>query len=123
MGLLVDGAWKEDVPRAKDGHFVRPATAFHNYITPDGSPGPTGKGGFPAEAGRYHLYVSLACPWASRALILRKLKKLEDVISVSVTKTHLGKAGGVWRRAGRDARQRQWQVDACGHLSPGRSAL
>jgi putative glutathione S-transferase len=94
MGLLVDGAWKEDVPRAKDGHFVRPATAFHNYITPDGSPGPTGKGGFPAEAGRYHLYVSLACPWASRALILRKLKKLEDVISVSVTKTHLGKAGG-----------------------------
>jgi putative glutathione S-transferase len=52
MGLLVDGAWKEDVPRAKDGHFVRPATAFHNYITPDGSPGPTGKGGFPAEAGR-----------------------------------------------------------------------
>lgn len=93
MGLLVDGAWKEDVPRAKDGHFVRPATAFHNYITPDGSPGLTGKGGFPAEAGRYHLYVSLACPWASRALILRKLKKLEDVISVSVTKTHLGQAG------------------------------
>jgi len=93
MGLLVDGAWKEDVPRARDGHFVRPATAFHNYITPDGSPGPTGKGGFPAEAGRYHLYVSLACPWASRALILRKLKKLEDVISVSVTKKHLGKAG------------------------------
>jgi glutathionyl-hydroquinone reductase len=46
MGLLVDGAWKEDVPRAKDGHFVRPATTFHNYITPDGSPGPTGKGGF-----------------------------------------------------------------------------
>ena len=50
--------------RAKDGHFVRPATAFRNYVTPDGSPGPTGKGGFPAEAGRYHLYVSLACPWA-----------------------------------------------------------
>ena len=75
MGLLVDGAWKEDVPRARDGHFVRPATAFHNYITPDGSPGPTGKGGFPAEAGRYHLYVSLACPWASRALIVRKLTR------------------------------------------------
>src|SRR5690242_8415866 len=70
MGLLVDGAWREDVPRAKNGHFVRAATAYHNYITPDGSPGPTGKGGFPAEAGRYHLYVSLACPWASRALIL-----------------------------------------------------
>ena len=92
MGLLVDGAWKEDVPRARDGQFVRTATAYHNYVTPDGSPGPTGKGGFPAEAGRYHLYASLA-PWASRALIFRKLKKLEDVISVSVTKTHLGKAG------------------------------
>ena len=49
MGLLVDGAWKEDVPRAKDGHFVRPATAFHNYITPDGSPGASGKGGFPPK--------------------------------------------------------------------------
>jgi glutathionyl-hydroquinone reductase len=93
MGLLVDGAWKEDVPRREDGHFVRAATAYQSYITPDGSPGATGKGGFAAEAGRYHLYVSLACPWASRTLILRKLKKLEDVISVSVTKTHLGKAG------------------------------
>ena len=93
MGLLVDGAWKEDVPRREDGHFVRAATAYHSYITPDGSPGATGKGGFAAEAGRYHLYVSLACPWASRTLILRKLKKLEDVVSVSMTKTHLGKAG------------------------------
>jgi glutathionyl-hydroquinone reductase len=99
MGLLVDGAWEEDNSgrefgsRTHGGHFVRKATAFHNYVTPDGSPGPTGKGGFPAEAGRYHLYVSLACPWAHRTLILRKLKKLEDVISVSVTVALLGKKG------------------------------
>jgi putative glutathione S-transferase len=62
-------------------------------VTADGSPGPTGKGGFPAEAGRYHLYVSLACPWAHRTLIFRKLKKLENVISVSVTVALLGKKG------------------------------
>src|SRR5690606_8817219 len=60
------------------------ASRFHNWVTPDGSPGPTGEGGFPAEAGRYHLYVSLACPWAHRTLIFRKLKKLEDVIGISV---------------------------------------
>jgi len=99
MGLLVDGAWHGDDPgkefgsRTKDGHFVRKVTAFHNFVTADGSPGPTGKGGFPAERSRYHLYVSLACPWAHRTLIFRKLKKLEDVISVSVTVALLGKKG------------------------------
>ncbi len=98
MGLLVDGAWQDDTgkefgSRTEDGHFVRTATAFHNYVTADGSPGPTGKGGFPAAAGRYHLYVSLACPWAHRTLIFRKLKKLEDVISVSVVAALLGKYG------------------------------
>jgi len=99
MGLLVDGAWQDDNAgkefgsRTKDGHFVRKATAFHNYVTADGGPGPTGKGGFPAERGRYHLYVSLACPWAHRTLIFRKLKKLEDVISVSVTVPLFGKQG------------------------------
>ena len=99
MGLLVDGAWQEDSAgkefgsRTADGHFVRKATAFHNYITADGSPGPTGKGGFPAERGRYHLYVALACPWAHRTLIFRKLKKLEDVISVSITVPLFGKQG------------------------------
>ena len=86
-------AGKEFGSRTADGHFVRKATAFHNYITADGSPGPTGKGGFPAERGRYHLYVSLACPWAHRTLIFRKLKKLEDVISVSVTVPLFGKKG------------------------------
>jgi glutathionyl-hydroquinone reductase len=99
MGLLVDGAWQEDSAgkefgsRTTDGHFIRKATAFHNYITADGTPGPTGKGGFPAERGRYHLYVSLACPWAHRTLIFRKLKKLEDVISVSIAVPLFGKTG------------------------------
>src|ERR1700683_4537037 len=93
MGVLVDGVWQEDVTRTTNGRFVRPNTAYHNFVTPDGSPGPTGKGGFPAEAGRYHLYVSLACPWAHRTLIFRKLKKLENVISVSVTVALLGKKG------------------------------
>jgi glutathionyl-hydroquinone reductase len=93
MGLLVDGAWREQDTRIKDGHFVRNTTTFHNFVTADGSPGPTGKGGFPAERDRYHLYVSLACPWAHRTLIFRKLKKLEDVISVSVVVALLGKVG------------------------------
>jgi putative glutathione S-transferase len=84
MGLLVDGVWQDDVSRTKDGHFVRPATQFRNWVTPDGSPGPSGEGGFAAESGRYHLYVSLACPWAHRAVIFRKLKALENVISMSV---------------------------------------
>jgi putative glutathione S-transferase len=62
MGLLVDGAWQDVDMRVQDGHFVRKPTAFHNYVTADGSAGPTGKDGFAAEPGRYHLYVSLACP-------------------------------------------------------------
>ena len=86
MGLLVKGEWKDvwyDTEK-KNGEFVRPATQFRNFVTTDGSPGPTGKGGFKAESGRYHLYVSYACPWAHRTLIFRKLKGLEEHISVSV---------------------------------------
>ena len=86
MGLLVDGNWVDqwyDTASSK-GRFVRSASAFRNWVTPDGSAGPTGKGGFRAAAGRYHLYVSLACPWAHRTLIFRKLKNLEDKISLSV---------------------------------------
>ena len=93
MGLLVDGVWQEDVSRTKDGHFIRPATSFRNFVTPDGSPGPTGKGGFPAEAGRYHLYISLACPWAHRTLIFRQLKNLDNVISLSNAEPLYGKTG------------------------------
>jgi len=94
MGYFLDGQWREDVSRStKDGQFVRPPTSFRNFVTADGSPGPTGQGGFPAEAGRYHLYVSLACPWAHRTLIFRKLKKLDDVISVSIAQPLYGKTG------------------------------
>jgi glutathionyl-hydroquinone reductase len=93
MGLLVNGAWQEDISRTTNGRFMRPTTAYHNYITPDGSAGPTGEGGFAAEAGRYHLYISLACPWAHRTLIFRALKKLDDVISVSLAEPLYGKTG------------------------------
>jgi putative glutathione S-transferase len=98
MGLLVDGTWQDDTgkefgSRDKDGHFVRTTTTFRNFVTADGSPGPTGKGGFPAEPGRYHLYVSLACPWAHRTLIFRKLKKLEAAISLSVMAALLSRKG------------------------------
>src|ERR1700683_4178355 len=93
MGLLVNGAWQEDISRTKEGRFIRPSSAFRNFVTTDGSAGPTGEGGFAAEAGRYHLYVSLACPWAHRTLILRTLKKLDDVISVSLAEPLYGKTG------------------------------
>src|SRR5690606_6406677 len=86
MGLLVDGKW-HDVwydTKSTQGRFERSKSQFRNWITADGSPGPTGEGGFKAEPGRYHLYVSLACPWAHRTLIFRALKKLEDAISVAV---------------------------------------
>lgn len=86
MGRLVDGVW-QDVwydTVATNGHFKRSASQFRNWVTADGSAGPSGDAGFKAEADRYHLYVSLACPWAHRTLIFRKLKKLEDLISVSV---------------------------------------
>ena len=97
--MLVNGKWTEDWQpvQAKDakGGFVRQTSSFRNWVTPDGTPGPTGEGGFAAEAGRYHLYVALICPWASRTLIARKLKKLEDVVSVSVVEPALTDQG--WR--------------------------
>lgn len=86
--MLVNGTWTTDwhPVQAKDdqGRFVRQVSSFRNWITPDGSPGPTGTGGFKAEAGRYRLYVALICPWASRTLIARKLKGLEDLVAVTV---------------------------------------
>jgi glutathionyl-hydroquinone reductase len=87
MGLLIDGVWRDDshdIKRMQDGRFVRPQTRYRNWVTPDGSPGPTGEGGFPAARGRYHLYVALSCPWAHRTVIFRRLKALEDLISMSV---------------------------------------
>lgn len=86
MGLLVDGVWQDQWydTTSTGGRFVRTDAQFRHWITPDGSAGPTGKSGFKAEAGRYHLYVSLACPWAHRTLIFRKLKGLDGMIDVSV---------------------------------------
>jgi len=86
VGQLIDGKWSTEWYDTKKtgGKFVRSESGFRNWITPDGSPGPRGEGGFAAEPGRYHLYVSLACPWAHRTLIFRALKDLEDVIGVSV---------------------------------------
>lgn len=86
MGQLVDGKWN-DVwydTKATGGAFERSTTAFRNWVTPDGSAGPSGKGGFAAQGGRYHLYVSYACPWAHRSLIFRSLKGLQAHIDVSV---------------------------------------
>jgi putative glutathione S-transferase len=96
MGLLVDGVWQDrwyDTGKT-GGRFVRGESRFRNWVTPDGAAGPTGEGGFAAEPGRYHLYVSLACPWAHRTLIFRVLKGLEDAIGVSVT--HWLMAGQGW---------------------------
>jgi glutathionyl-hydroquinone reductase len=85
MGLLVDGQWVDRwyETQSTQGRFVRRDAAFRNWITADGAAGPSGRGGFKAEAGRYHLYVSLACPWAHRTLIMRALKGLESMVSVS----------------------------------------
>ena len=97
--MLIDGKWTEDWQpvQATDakGGFVRQASTFRNWITPDGSAGPSGTDGFKAEPGRYHLYVALICPWASRTLIARKLKGLEDVVSLSIVEPEVGAQG--WR--------------------------
>jgi putative glutathione S-transferase len=86
MGLLIEGVWREQgyETQRTGGRFVRADSKFRNFVTSDGSAGPTGEGGFAAESGRYHLYVSLACPWAHRTLIFRALKGLEPMIGVSV---------------------------------------
>lgn len=95
MGLLVDGKWQDKWYQTEknQGRFIRSASQFRNWVTKDGSAGPSGRPGFKAEAGRYHLYVSYACPWANRTLIFRKLKGLEDMISISVVHWHMGELG------------------------------
>lgn len=99
MGLLIDGKWHDkwyDTDKA-GGKFEREAARFRNWVTADGSPGPDGEGGFKAESGRYHLYVSMACPWAHRTLIFRKLKGLEKHISVSVVHPDMVENGWEFR--------------------------
>ncbi|GAB5470471.1 MAG: glutathione S-transferase family protein [Rhodospirillales bacterium] len=95
MGMLVEGTWTDRRydTKASGGHFRRAESAFRNWITPDGAAGPSGAGGFKAEAGRYHLYVSYACPWAHRTLIYRALKGLEGTIDLSVTHWLMGQQG------------------------------
>ncbi len=97
--MLLNGKWTSDwqpvQARDEKGGFVRQISSFRNWVTPDGAAGPTGAGGFSAEAGRYHLYVALICPWASRALMARRLKGLEQAISVSVVEPMLTDQG--WR--------------------------
>ena len=99
MGLLIDGVWHDRWydTKASGGRFQRQDSSFRNWITPDGAPGPTGEGGFKAEAGRYHLIVSYACPWAHRTLIFRALKGLEEAISVDVVHWHMAEQGWPFR--------------------------
>ncbi|MFO7649068.1 MAG: glutathione S-transferase N-terminal domain-containing protein, partial [Halomonas campaniensis] len=100
--MLVHGIWQENWQpvQAKDGEgrFIRQTSTFRNWITPDGAPGPTGRGGFKAEPGRYHLYVAYICPWASRVLMARRLKGLEALIGVTVVNPRLTDQG--WRFGG-----------------------
>ena len=110
--MLVNGQWTQDWQpvqnKDEDGRFVRQTSTFRNWITADGSAGPTGEGGFKAEPGRYHLYVAYICPWASRTLMVRALKGLEDMISVSIVNPVLSEQG--------------WQFAEDEHSFPGASA-
>ncbi len=95
MGLLVDGIWQDRWYDTKQsgGRFIRAESQYRNWITADGSAGPSGAAGFQAEPDRYHLYVALACPWAHRTLIFRSLKGLENLISVSIVHWFMGAEG------------------------------
>ncbi len=101
MGLLVDGKWHDQWydTDSTGGRFIRSDAQFRNWVTPDGSAGPSGEAGFKAEPGRYHLYVSLACPWANRTLIFRALKGLDDLIGVSVVNPYMGESGWTFEPA------------------------
>ncbi|MGP5174370.1 glutathione S-transferase family protein [Psychrobacter immobilis] len=102
--MLIDGNWTENwqpvQAKDKQGRFIRQTSSFRNWITPDGQSGPTGTSGFKAEKGRYHLYVALICPWASRTLMARQLKGLQDMIDVTVVNPQLGDQG--WQFGGFD---------------------
>jgi putative glutathione S-transferase len=101
MGLLVDGNWQDrwyDTGKS-GGRYIRKASQFRNWVTADGSAGPSGIGGFKAEPGRYHLYVSMACPWANRTMIFRTIKGLEEYIPVSVVHWHMAENGWTFEPA------------------------
>ncbi|MDC0663044.1 glutathione S-transferase family protein [Marinobacter sp. SS21] len=112
MGLLVDGKWQDrwyDTGKT-GGKFEREASRFRHWVTADGGAGPTGQAGFKAESGRYHLYVSMACPWAHRTLIFRRLKGLEEHVTVSVVHPYMVESG--WEFVPGDARHRDHLYDA-----------
>ncbi|MFO8068697.1 MAG: glutathione S-transferase family protein [Alkalibacterium sp.] len=100
MGLLIDGKWHDQWydTEKNDGRFIREESQFRNWVTKDGSAGPTGDSGFKAEPGRYHLYISNACPWANRTMIMLKLKGLEDIISVSVVNPLMAEHGWTFEK-------------------------
>jgi glutathionyl-hydroquinone reductase len=102
MGKLIAGLWTDEdrQPTADDGSFQRPDSVLRNWVTTDGAPGPSGSGGFAAEPGRYHLYVAINCPWAHRTMIMRRLKKLEDVVSMSIVRPGRGAQGWTFDPAG-----------------------
>ena len=95
MGILQNGKQVERWYNTKNakGHFVRTFSQFRNQVTPDGAPGPSGIGGFKAEAGCYDLYFSLACPWAQRTLIFEALKGLENMITISLVNYYMAEKG------------------------------
>src|SRR5690554_3927050 len=99
MGLLQKGQWVDQWydTKASGGEFRRQDSRFRSWVTADGAAGPTGSAGFKAEPGRYHLYVSLACPWAHRTLIMRELKGLEKMISVSVVNPLMAEHGWTFK--------------------------
>jgi len=99
MGMLIDGVWQDAsyVTKENKGRFKRAASQFRNWVTADGAAGPSGTGGFAAESGRYHLYISYACPWAHRTLIFRHLKGLEPHISLSIVDYFMGEHGWEFR--------------------------
>lgn len=101
MGLLIDGQWHDHWydTESNKGRFIRSDSQFRHWVTATGEAGPSGQAGFKAEPGRYHLYVSLACPWASRAVIFRKIKGLESLISLSVVHWHMGEYGWYFSEA------------------------
>jgi len=101
MGVLVNGRWQDRWydTASSGGRFERDESRFRNWITADGEAGPTGEGGFKAEAGRYHLYVARACPWAHRTTIFRRLKGLQGMVGLSVTHWHMGEQGWTFEPA------------------------
>ena len=99
MGMLIDGKWTEDeVTQNQGGKFLRPDSIFRNWVTTDGSSGPSGRGGFKAEPSRYHLYLSHNCPWAYRTLLFRKLKGLEDQVSIAISASSCKDEGWTYKK-------------------------